>query len=308
MEIIKYPDDTSYAVAKKLEQEYTQEGIPIHRNRSRFLNDLTIRVNTYEELWHLNQIVDSYNANSVIPTITLPWLIDGQADRRFANNQSFGLKLVCKFLNSMNANFKIFHPHNVEFVYAAMDNAEIIDNSEFIKQVLTKLSTKQAYNSKNQRIAYAIEKNDYVVDENKDLVVLLPDGGAYKWGAKLMDKLDFRGDVIAAAKNRKFVDGKSILTQQLPDYDFKGKDILIIDDICIYGGTFKGLAKMLRERNCGKLYLAVSHITVQNHDKDNVFSHFDNVFTTNSKYDVYYERIDGSSGKEIKNLEIIKLF
>jgi phosphoribosylpyrophosphate synthetase len=73
-------------------------------------------------------------------------------------------------------------------------------------------------------------------------------------------------------------------------------------------GTFKGLAKLLKERNCGKLYLAVSHITVQNHDKDNVFQYFDKVFTTNSKYDVYYERIDGNSGKEIKNLEIIKMF
>ena len=64
-----------------------------------------------------------------------------------------------------------------------------------------------------------------------------------------MDKLGFNGDVVAASKNRQYVDGKSKLVQQLPNYDFNGKDILIIDDICIYGGTFKGLAKMLKERN-----------------------------------------------------------
>lgn len=282
MEIIKYPDNTSYAVAKKLQQEYTQEGIPMYKNRPRFLDDLTIRVNTYEELWHLNQIVDSYNANGVIPTITLPWLIDGQADRRFAPNQSSGLKLVLKFLNGMKANFKIFHPHNAEVVEALMDNVEIIDNSEFITTVLSKLN-----------------------DKDITPTILLPDGGAYKWGAKLADKLVLKLDVLNASKFRK--DGK-VDKQELPNYNFEGKDILIIDDICIYGGTFKGLATILKERNCGKLYLAVSHITVQNHEKDNVFSYFDKVFTTNSKYDVYYERIDGSSGKEIKTLEIIKLF
>ncbi len=32
------------------------------------------------------------------------------------------------------------------------------------------------------------------------------------------------------------------------------------------------------------------------------------VFTTNSKYNEYYERVDGSTGKQIKNLEIINLF
>lgn len=43
---------------------------------------------------------------------------------------------------------------------------------------------------------------------------------------------------------------------------------------------------MLRERNVGKLYLAVSHITVQNpnHALD---AAFDRIYTTNSKYETY---------------------
>lgn len=277
MEIIKYPDGTSY----------------VSINYKQDCPNKTFKLNSYEDLWQLNQFVDACNNNDRVPIITIPYLLDAQADRRFNKDESSGLKLVLKFLNGMKANFKIFHPHNAEVVEALMDNIEIIDSSEFIEAVFNNLVEHHGYDARSLDIC---------------TTVLLPDGGAYKWGAKLMDKLDFRGDVIAAAKNRKFVDGKSILTQQLPDYDFEGRDILIIDDICIYGGTFKGLATMLRERNCGKLYLAVSHITVQNHEKDNVFSYFDRVFTTNSKYDVYYERVDGSSGKEIKNLEIIKLF
>jgi hypothetical protein len=80
MQIIKYPDNSSYAVVHPQEE-------------------FTFRVNTYEDLWHLNQIVDALNNLGITPTVTIPNLIDAQADRRFENNQSNGLKLVCNFLN-----------------------------------------------------------------------------------------------------------------------------------------------------------------------------------------------------------------
>lgn len=284
MQIVKYPDGTSYAIAKNTELE----------NIDRF----TFRLNSYEDLWHLNQMVDSCNSQGLLATVTIPCLIDGQADRRFAPNQSSGLKLVLKFLNSMKANFKIFHPHNAEVVEALLNNVEIIDNSEFIRHVIHRIDAENNYN-KRPAIFSCIQTC---------LTILSPDAGAYKSSVKILDKLGWTGDLKSASKSRALIAETSTLTQQLPTNDFNGKDILIVDDICIYGGTFKGLATMLRERNCGKLYLAVSHITVQNHEKDNVFNYFDRVFTTNSKYDVYYERIDGSSGKEIKNLDIIKLF
>jgi ribose-phosphate pyrophosphokinase len=284
--INKYPDGSSYAKIK-LAGEYQ---IPI-------VNSFTYRLNSYEDLWHLNQIVDVYTHLGVRPTITIPNIIDGQADRRFNMDESSGLKLVCKFLNNMRADFKIFHPHNAEVVESLIDNVEIIDNSNFIKDIIF-----EHHNGISGL-------NDYSnIEVQEKLIILLPDGGAYKWGVKLVDSIGWKGGATAAAKNRKLIDGKSILTQQLPDYNFEGKDILIIDDICINGGTFKGLASMLRERNCGKLYLAVSHITIQNHNKDNVFQYFDKVFTTNSKYSEYYERVDGSAGREIKNLEVVKLF
>jgi ribose-phosphate pyrophosphokinase len=283
MKINKYPDGTSYV------QETNPTGYT------------TFKINTYEDLWHLNQYVDAYNnfnKKGIRPTITIPNLIDAQADKRFNVGESSGLKLVCNFLNSMNADFKIFHPHNAEVVEALIDNVEIIDNCEFVSNVLSKLN-----------------------DKDITPTILLPDGGAFKWGAKLADKLGLKLDVIAAVKNRKFVDSKSILTQQLPDYNFEGKDVLIIDDICVYGGTFKGLSKLLKERNCGKLYLAVSHMTVQNLGQDPVTNYFDKVFCTNSKFDEYFYEKDLYLSSDIEgnefmikekyypeNLEIIKLF
>ena len=123
---------------------------------------------------------------------------------------------------------------------------------------------------------------------------------------KLATQLDWQGETTSATKYRN--NGKP-LVQIVDRDDFEGKDILIVDDISVYGGTFKGLSKLLRECNCGKLYLAVSHMTVQNLGEDPVTSYFDKVFTTNSKFDEYtsYNEVSDTS-EDLPNLEVIKLF
>jgi ribose-phosphate pyrophosphokinase len=244
--INKYPDGASYV---------NLEGV----NLSKRLN---FKINSYENLWHLNQFVDAYNSRyDSIPIITIPNLIDGQADRRFNKSHSHGLKLVCGFLNEMNAKFKIYHPHNQEVVEALIDNVEIIDNHSFIEDVTKEINT-------------------------EDLILMASDAGGFKPLIKLCEQLNWGGAIYSASKGRNPINNK--LTQIIDRNDFNGKDILIIDDCSIYGGTFKGLSKLLRDRNCGKLYLAVSHMTVQDLGYDPFTNYFDKVFTTNSKFDSYY--------------------
>lgn len=280
MNIIKYPDGSGYVK----EEDFNRE--------------ITFKINTYEDLWYLNQYVDVCNHNGYTPTIVIPNLIDAQADRRFNKNESSGLKLVCKFLNGMKARFKIFHPHNPEVVETLINNVEIIDNSGFIEIVLTKLAPVS------------------------NLLLMSSDAGGFKPLMKLCDKIGWQGETYSASKSRKYEESGSRLTQIVDRKDFGGKDILIIDDICIYGGTFKGLAKLLKERNCGKLYLAVSHMTVQTLGQDPVTNYFDKVFTTDSKFTEYYILKDTAKisydSENIEhfefnidnptNLEIIKMF
>lgn len=272
MELTKYPDGTSYVSLDPQGRE----------------GNTIFRINSYEDLWHLGQFVEAYNFSLGKPLITIPNLIDAQADKRFEDNQSSGLKLVCKFLNDMNADFRIFHPHNPEVVEASMSNVKIIDNSEFIGDVLTKL---------------------FLKDGNEELILMSSDAGGFKPLSKLCDKLDWKGEMYSASKARSWdeVDGTKFV-QQIDREDFQGKDILIVDDISVYGGTFKGLSKLLKQRNCGKLFLAVSHMTVENLGTDPVTNYFDKVFTTNSKYDYYASLENGNIGNQPKNLEIIKLF
>lgn len=272
--INKYPDGTSYAVVHPIQE-------------------FTFKINSYEDLWHLNQVIDAQNNLGITPTVTIPNLIDAQADRRFSDNQSSGLKLVCKLLNSMKANFKVFHPHNPEVVEALLDRVEIIDNRIFVQSVFD----------------YLTRKTNNVNSVYDNLMLFSSDAGGFKPLIKLADKLNWRGEVYGASKSRKYEDNKTKLIQIIDRQDFQGKDILIIDDICVYGGTFVGLAKMLRKKNCGKLYLAVSHITVENPNPE-LFSLFDEIFTTNSKFEELFPIVhkDKGGASKAKNLHIIKHF
>ncbi len=275
MKLNKYPDGTSYV----------SETIP---------EQLMFRVNTYEDLWHLNQYVDAYRSEwKGIPNIIIPNLLDAQADRRFSNEESFGLKLVLKFLAGLEANFTIFHPHNAEVVEMAFEvlgkKVTILDNTEFIQEVFKDIRTETF---------------------SQDTILFSSDAGGFKPLMKLADKLSWRGEVYGASKSRKYEEGKSKLVQVIDKQDFEGKDILIIDDMCLYGGTFIGLAKMLKERNCGKLYLAVSHLTVSKPTPE-LFDLFDKVFTTNSKGLSYLTPGKGfyrNYGEFPKNLKVIDLF
>lgn len=268
---------------------------------NRFPEQVTFKLEHYGKLWELNQLCDVYNYNNKPLNITIPWLIDGQADRRFNENESTGLKLILKALNRMlsdynNISISIFHPHNQEVVESVLDEVNIIDNSNYLSQVLTSI--------------YSSWPDADLMFE-RDIIILTPDAGMYKYIGKVYDKINCTEPLLSASKIRTNVEGKSKLKHQLPDYDFEKQYVLIVDDLSIRGGTFKGLSKLLKDRNVGKLYLAVSHMTIQDLGGDPVTNYFDKVFTTNSCHDNYFAEADGHDRHfptQPNNLEIIKLF
>ena len=249
---INYPDGSSYVEVES------------------FPSQIEFRINSYEDLWTLTQIKDVYDYNGKPLSVTIPCLLDAQADRRFKKNQSHNLKLVLYQLARLNfENVTIFHPHNSEVVESILNRVNILDNSYFIEQVINSIGL---MNQVVERVRADIGNT----------ILMSTDAGGFKPLMKLADKIQWKGETFSASKSRKYEDGKSKLIQQIDRQDFEGKDILIVDDICVNGGTFVGLAKMLKERNVGKLYLAISHLTVPNPNPE-LINLYDTIFTTNSK-------------------------
>lgn len=276
---IVYPDGTYYL--KLLEEG---KSAPWYVQ-----NQLYFKFKSYADLWelaHLHDVLQYANrgqGDKKQYTLIIPNLLDAQADKRFAANESSGLKLVLEFLKGLEIfNYRIFHPHNQEVVEAVLgERVECIMPTYFITEVLNQLPD--------------------------DVIVLAPDAGAYKWISKVLHTVDFKGEIHSASKSRDL--GLEKISQVLPIPDFEKHPVLIIDDICVHGGTFLGLAALLKEKNVGDLYLATSHMTVET-PKPDLFYTFTKVFTTNSKFDTYptIPHEDGGGGTHPSNLFVIKQF
>lgn len=223
--------------------------------------EINTRLNSSDDLIFLILVIDTINKDIFRSEIKvfIPYMPYQQADRNFSYGECFSLKAIVSILNSLPVDeYKIYDPHS-DVTPALLKNCKIIDNSEYIKNVISLLSG--------------------------NLILLSPDAGAYKKIYKLAEKINFKGEIASANKSRSISTG-NIDSLELSKQDFEGKDVLIVDDICIGGRTFIELSKKLKERNIGNLYLAISHGIFSNGFSE-LSLHFTKIFTTNSRKNEY---------------------
>lgn len=220
----------------------------------------------------------------------IPYMPYQQADRDFSEGECFSLKTMANLINSMEFDkVKIYHPHS-EVSAALINNSVVIENTEFIKKVISELYTDRYnqivnINSLQSQISYTI------TDFYNELIIMSADAGGFKPVFKLCEKINFTGQVESCSKSRNHGTGE--ITTKVPSID-ESKIVLIIDDISLGSRTFFNIRKELKNKN---VYLAVSH-GVFNENVDKLEIEFTKVFTTNS-------RRDESIGK---NIEVIKIF
>lgn len=166
----------------------------------------------------------------------VPYLPHARMDRVKKREDVFTLKTFCNAINAMK-----FH-------------------SVIVRDVHSNVSLALLNNVVNIGVGYCI---DEAVKLSGAEVMFYPDEGAMKRYSESADK-----PYAFGVKKRDWSTGK-ILGLDLINGDLvKGKDILIVDDICSRGGTFYHSAKALKEAGANKIYLYVSHLetTVFNGD------------------------------------------
>lgn len=213
------------------------------------------RLRNHEDLYILSLVKDvldrMYPKNT--HRVKIDYIMYQQDDRLFAINESFGLKVLCTFINSMKWDEVIlFAPHSdkVEFI----DKCRIIDNETLV--------------------SHAIREIEF----GESAVWVIPDAGAYKSQMKMIEKMNHKR-FISCSKARDPKTGK--ITTQVPNIDLEGRDCFIVDDICLGGATFMGIATELKKQNCGKIYLIISH-GVFNMGIKHLKIVFDHIYTTDS--------------------------
>ena len=224
---------------------------------------ITQRLNSFNDLVLLCIAVDALRRIGVNDMeLFIPYFPAARQDRVMIKGEPLSVKVYADIINGMEFNkVYVFDAHS-EVTPALVNNCEVIPNHTFIDAV-----TKSIGN---------------------DVKLISPDGGALK---KIYKVSEFLGgvEVVECSKSRDVKTGRLSGFKVYND-DLQGADCLIVDDICDGGGTFVGLAEELKNKNAGKLYLAVSHGIFNK--GFTVLDCFEKIFTTNSFKDFEGEIVE----------------
>lgn len=200
---------------------------------------ITCRINRHRDVIRLLMITDAIKRRGVRRiTLFIPFVPYARADR-VNSGESLSIKVFADLINSQGyEKVMIFDPHS-DVAASLINNVEVIPPHSFAFEVL---STK-----------------------GQEYLLVSPDGGAEKKINTLAKFMSYDREVMYCRKKRDTATGKLsgfALAMDMGQYGnkIKGKEMYIVDDICDGGGTFCGIAEMLKKTyGAKKVHLIVSH-------------------------------------------------
>ena len=222
---------------------------------------ITCRVKNASDLMSILFAKDALERKGIKEfSLIMPYVPYARQDRKCFDGESFTLKIFANILNSANFDeIHIFDAHS-DVAPALINNCINNNNHHFVAMA-----------------------RDKILGANKtidDIILISPDSGANKKINKLSTDILFR-NVVKCDKQRDVSTGNISGFEVFSD-DLQDKDCLIVDDICDGGGTFIGLAKELKNKNCGELYLFVTHGIFSKGFDNGLNDYFERIFITNS--------------------------
>lgn len=199
----------------------------------------------------------------------MPYIPNARLDRVKSEEDIFTLKYFAQAINDLGFDqVRVLDPHSY-VSEALIERIKIDVPNAMIEKVLNKIAT---------------ENN---VDE-KEITMFYPDEGAMKRYCG-----NFNNPFAFGIKKRDWKSGDILGLEVSGETDrIKGKNILIIDDICSKGGTFYHSAKKLKELGAGNIYLYISHCENTILKGDVLTSGLvERVYTTNSIFNETNEKI-----------------
>lgn len=179
----------------------------------------------------------------------IPYLMGARFDRLMQHGDSIDLQVIANLINLMQ--FEKVYLYDVHSDVSTM----VIKNSVNID-------------------------NKILVDEYNvpDSVLICPDAGAVKKVGKYLDWNKNITDVVYCIKDRDLTNGKISLKVLEPE-KCKGRNCVVIDDLCDGGGTFLGIASQIEPAD---LSLIVTHgVFSQGYSK--LLSYYNHIITSNSR-------------------------
>ena len=183
--------------------------------------------------------------------LTMPYLPNGRMDRTKSPSEVFTLKYFCQLINSLK--------FDEVWVKDAHSNVGIgMLNNVFSMDIKRDISS--------------------LIDKLNPLTLFFPDEGSMKRYSEVI-----KYPHIFGIKKRDWETGEIKGLDVFGDVPKEPFDVLIIDDISSYGGTFLHSAKKLKELGANKIWLYVTHCENSILDGELINSGLiEKIYTTNS--------------------------
>lgn len=244
---------------KFLNKNYVFEAFPITITGSILSSDNLI------ELLQLNNALNSAGVNYNLIRLVMPYCAYSRQDRICNAGESFSLKVFAQLINSCNFASVTTWDNHSDVSTALINNCTNIHVKDLIEPV-----------SNNEY--------DYLVS---------PDAGANKKVFALSQSIKI--PMIRADKIRDTATGNIIDTQVYTTKEqIEGKRLLIVDDICAGGRTFKELAQKLKSIADCDIDLYVTHGFFNNSTETIDFlvsSGISFIHTMNNPYNITHPRL-----------------
>ena len=181
-------------------------------------------------LWYLVHHLRRCDSRAEI-TLQLPYIPNARMDRVKAFDEVFTLKYFAEFINSLAFDIvSVRDPHS-NVAAALIDNVYVLDSKHYIDQAI-----------------------EHCLSYDDNLLICYPDEGAAKRYTELLKR-----EHVFCIKHRDWrtgnIEGLELTSPEL----VKGRNVLIVDDICSRGGTFTHTAKALKEVGAKDIFLYVTH-------------------------------------------------
>ncbi|WP_213733454.1 ribose-phosphate diphosphokinase [Citrobacter europaeus] len=232
-------DDQAYAVASGIFPDgagwlKVTDALP---SFARLMRIRAVAMRDMNDFMLLAQLVEAvrHQTDVLVSHLDLPWLPWARQDRHMVSGDSFALKVFASQLNTLQFDkVKVLDPHS-DAAAAAIENLVAIGQERCLLQSAT--------------LPHLFQQNA--------LMLVAPDAGALK---KIDAVARAAGveEYAILSKKRDVASGK-LTGFSLMAGDVRGRDVLIVDDLCDAGGTFIGSAQVLREAGAHSVSLYVTH-------------------------------------------------
>lgn len=210
--------------------------------------DIECRITCANDLFILMQVGDILNRLDIKFTIYIYYLMGMRMDRVMSIGRPYSLKCIFNIIKSLNPKYiRVLEPHSKRFEIQEIYNQALFD----------------------------------IIEANLNDCLVYPDNGAFN-----------RYKQILATPNRILCNKiRNLSTGKIEYYDiesssiYTNSDLLVIDDLCDGGNTFRLLANSLRNKYPDKkLKIFVTHM-VNPKGIETLSKYYDEVYFTNSYKD-----------------------